>query len=70
MKKSLMEIAFSQHKILISTFFLTLVTEPNRGGMFLPLAAETMPAAWLFKYQVNVSDGTKAALVPFRILIF
>jgi hypothetical protein len=39
-----MEIAFSQQKILVSTFFLTRVTEPDCGEMFLPLAAETMPA--------------------------
>ena len=33
-------------------------TEDFRERRKLP-----MPAAWLFKYQVNVSDGTKAALV-------
>ena len=44
-----MEIAFSQQKILISTFFDTCYRTKVRGNVFTPLAAETMPAAWLFK---------------------
>jgi hypothetical protein len=41
-----MEIAFSQQQNFNTNFFLTVVTEPNCGEMFLQLAAETMPAAW------------------------
>ena len=68
--KSPMETTFSLLKILTSIFFwhwLTCHGTNFRGNVSTAVPrwlAKTMPAAWLFKSQVNVCDGTILDLVP------